>query len=82
MECQTNKVEGSPLVVNFFVFVFVFVFVFLFQTDGISMGRRIKRAGKGKKKCEGKLSQEDLDYLAKNTSMSEESIQEFYQASC
>ena len=72
MECQTNKVEGSPLVVNFFVI----------QTDGISMGRRIKRAGKGKKKPEGKLSQEDLDYLAKNTSMSEESIQEFYQASC
>ena len=69
---------GSPLVVNFFVFVFVFVF----QTDEISMGRRIKRAGKGKKKPEGKLSQEDLDYLAKNTSMSEESIQEFYQASC
>ena len=45
------------------------------------MGRRFKKEGKSKKKSGGKLSQEDLDYLAKNTSMSEESIQEFYQVS-
>ena len=43
------------------------------------MGRRFKREGKGKKRGGGKLSQKDLDYLAKNTSMSEESIRDFYQ---
>ena len=45
------------------------------------MGRRFKRDGKGKKKSGGGvLRQEDLDYLAKNTSMSKEDIQEYYKA--
>ena len=45
------------------------------------MGRRFKRDGKGKKKSGGgALRQEDLDYLAKNTSMSKEDIQEYYKA--
>ena len=44
------------------------------------MGRRFKREGKGKKKSGGALSQEDLDFLAKNTSMSKENIQDFYKA--
>ena len=44
------------------------------------MGRRFKREGKGKKKSGGALSQDDLDYLSKNTSMSKENIQDFYKA--
>ena len=43
------------------------------------MGRRFKKEGKGKKRSGGVLSQEDLDYLAKNTSMSKENIQDFYK---
>ena len=43
------------------------------------MGRRFKKEGKGKKKSGGALSQEDLDFLAKNTSMSKENIQDFYK---
>ena len=46
---------------------------------GINMGRRFKKEGKGKKRSGGVLSQDDLDYLAKNTSMSKENIQDFYK---
>ena len=46
---------------------------------GINMGRRFKKEGKGKKRSGGVLSQEDLDFLAKNTSMSKENIQDFYK---
>ena len=73
--------KGNSVFVFVFVFIIVFVFVCLIVSDlgNHRMGRRFKKEGKGKKKSGGKLSQEDLDYLAKNTSMSEESIQEFYQ---